>query len=98
MSYIVNSYKAGATIAEIMERTGIARSTIRDVLVGAGVRLRKAARRNDVRLERDVINLYKRGTGTKMVAELCGISRERVRRILARNNIETRPAGRPRTR
>ncbi|OLR89532.1 hypothetical protein BJP25_05490 [Actinokineospora bangkokensis] len=89
---LVQSYKAGATQAELARRFGVHDQTVGRHLKRVGVRLRPV-RVFDEAQERRVVKLYvEEGMVMQAIARVMGVSYSAVRNVLIRYGVKRRPA------
>lgn len=99
---IAAAYRNGATLAELGQRYGVAKTTIRRALHRQGVELRAAGTPHPLDERRklsdeqraDVARLYVEELWSlRQLAQQFGVERTTIRRILRRLNVPARPAG-----
>ena len=93
---LVSEYEAGSTVAELVARYQVNRSTVGAHLRRAGV----TARTNKPKLSatdiHEIIELYASGQSLLVIGKKYGVNAETVRRKLTKAGVQMRPRGRRR--
>ncbi len=90
---MVARYRSGETVKALAQEYDMHHQTVRQILVEAGVEVRRRQRLSDDNLT-EVRRLYEAGATTTEIGEQFGVYASTIQRALHRLGVERRSAGR----
>jgi DNA-directed RNA polymerase specialized sigma24 family protein len=94
LAQLVADYEFGASTAELQARFGLSKGSVRSILHGSGVRVRRQPLTDEV--VDTIVELYESGLSIRETAKALGLPKTTVQNALARTDVVMRPAVRVR--